>query len=192
MSTEEIQEATETTAPRSGNDNSSSSGSAGGGGVPGLPHGSRGKIIIPSELSVIPPSSSITGIPATHEDVDEGELDDKISELRDKNNGNKLLDVNVISSSSCNSSSSKGGNSYVDQLTKEQYDDMCYSFSLFDTDGDGKISKNDIHHASKMFGTQKDVTAMLGDHGIFHHGEFRFSFCFFDVMCTLLTHTTHT
>ena len=183
MSTEEIQEATETTFPRSGHDNSSSSGrNTGGGGssVPGLPQGSRGKIILPSELSVIPPSSCNTGILATHEDVDEGELDDKISELRDKNNDNKLLDMNVISSSSCNS---KEGKSYVDQLTKEQYDDMCYSFSLFDTDGDGKISKNDILHASKMFGTQRDVTTMLGDHGIFH----RICFCTF--MCTLLTHT---
>ena len=176
MSTDEIEEAREATgtAPRNsnnggGNGSSSSNSNSGGGGVPGLPQGTKGKIMLPSELSVIPPSRMIDNLPSQDDDGEEGEMDDKIGELRDKHNDSRSSGMNVICSSS-SSSSSQGGTQQgrknaVDHLTKEQYDDMCYSFSLFDINGDGKIDKEEIKHASRMFGTQKDVAEMLGNHG---------------------------
>ena len=136
MSREEAREASEA-AP------SSSSGCS----VPGLPSGKSGRILLPGSETTTPPStkgmSDGNGGGGTVRQLEAG---------RDRD-GCVVSNRHRGSSSSSSSSSSGeegvriGGLStreerrknFVNELTNEQFEDMCYSFSLFDTNGDGTI-----------------------------------------------------
>ena len=151
MSGEEVEEARDWVPIGTSSWNGGGGGSSENRGVAGFPEGVRGKIELPSKLSAVPID-------------DDMEKADKISELRSNGFG--------ASSSSSSSGGGKGRrkeddrkSSIINRLTKEQYEDICYSFSLFDVNGDEKIDKGEITHASKILGSREDIAALLGDPG---------------------------